>query len=158
MEAFVGLALIAIGVAIFAALVRRTNRKGAALLRQAKPWEPPKPQLLNSGQRKRLGRGAASSPAAAQPLRRAPDPAAAPSRAMRNGWRLGEVAFTYEDSAGDVTFRTVTVHSVTATYLKGECHDRQAERTFKIERIIGDVVDLDTGEILRPRSLARHFA
>lgn len=123
MEAFVGLALIAIGVAIFVALVRRTNRKGAA-----------------------------------QPLRRAPDPAAAPSRAMRNGWRLGEVAFTYEDSAGDVTFRTVTVHSVTATYLKGECHDRQAERTFKIERIIGDVVDLDTGEILRPRSLARHFA
>ncbi len=158
MEAFVGLVLVAIGVTIFAALVRRANRKGAALLPQAKPWETPKPPLLNSSHRKRLGRGTASSPAAAQPLRRAPDPAAAPSRAMRNGWRLGEVAFTYEDSAGDVTFRTVTVHSVTATYLKGECHDRQAERTFKIDRIIGDVVDLDTGEILRPRSLARHFA
>jgi len=158
MEAFVGLALVAIGVAIFVALVRRTNRKGAALMAQSKPWEAHKPQPLSSAQRKRLELGSASPSPSDQPVRRAPDHTAAPSRAMRTGWRLGEVAFTYEDSVGDVTYRTVTVHSVTATYLKGECHDRQAERTFKIERIIGDVVDLDTGEILRPRSLARHLA
>lgn len=158
MEAFVGLALVAIGVAIFVALVRRTNRKGAALMAQSKPWEGHNPQPLSSAQRKRLELGSASPSLSDQPVRRAPDHTAAPSRAMRTGWRLGEVAFTYEDSAGDVTYRTVTVHSVTATYLKGECHDRQAERTFKIERIIGDVVDLDTGEILQPRSLARHFA
>jgi predicted DNA-binding transcriptional regulator YafY len=93
----------------------------------------------------------------ATPARRSPAPAAKPSRAMRTGWSLGEVAFTYEDSAGDVTFRTVTLHSVTATHLKGECHDRGAERTFRVDRIIGDVVDLETGELLRPRSLARHF-
>ncbi|WP_312571392.1 WYL domain-containing protein [Stutzerimonas balearica] len=65
--------------------------------------------------------------------------------------------FTYRDSAGDVTSRTVTLHSVTATHLKGECHDRGAERTFRVDRIIGDVVDLETGEILRARALARHF-
>ncbi len=158
MEAFVGLALVAIGVAIFVALVRRTNRKGAALLSQAKPWETHKPKPLNKQQRKRLGISSPPSAQHDQPERRSPDHSATPSRAMRSGWSLGEVAFTYEDSAGDVTYRTVTVHSVTSTYLKGECQDRQAERTFKIERIIGDVVDLDTGEILRPRSLARHFA
>ncbi|PKG93630.1 hypothetical protein CXF92_12685 [Pseudomonas sp. Choline-3u-10] len=67
------------------------------------------------------------------------------------------MAFTYEDSAGDITCRTVTVHSATASHLKGECHDRNAERTFRIDRIVGDVVDIESGEVLRPRSLARHF-
>lgn len=75
----------------------------------------------------------------------------APSRAIRNGWSMGEVAFTYEDGDGDITFRYVTVHSVTATHLKGECHDRQAERTFRIDRILGDITDCETGEILSAR-------
>jgi len=77
---------------------------------------------------------------------------------MRTGWSLGTVAFIYEDADGDITHRTVTIHSVDSTYLKGECHDRVAERTFRLDRIIGDVVNLETGEILRAKSLARHFA
>lgn len=78
-----------------------------------------------------------------------------PTRAIRQGWSIGQVAFTYEDSAGDITHRTVTAHSVTAAYIKGECHDRRAERTFRIDRIIGDVTDCDTGEILSPKQWAR---
>ncbi|MBH3356075.1 hypothetical protein I5Q19_20130 [Pseudomonas stutzeri] len=92
------------------------------------------------------------------PQRRTPDLTAKPGRAMRTGWSLGTVAFIYEDADGDITHRTVTIHSVDSTYLKGECHDRVAERTFRLDRIIGDVVNLETGEILRAKSLARHFA
>ena len=82
-----------------------------------------------------------------------PEPFA--TRAIRTGWSIGEVAFTYEDSTGEVSYRTVTAHSVSATYLKGECHDRQAERTFRIDRIIGDLTDCETGEILSPKKWAR---
>ncbi|WP_313056197.1 WYL domain-containing protein [Stutzerimonas nitrititolerans] len=158
MEAFVALVLIAIGIALFIALVKRTKRAAAALNMQAKPWEGSKPTLLDRTQRKRLGLEPAKSQPSAEPTRRTADNTSVPSRAMRNGWSLGTVSFTYEDSSGDVTCRTVTIHSVTATHLKGECHDRQAERTFRVDRIIGDVVDLESGEIVRPRSLARHFA
>lgn len=77
------------------------------------------------------------------------------TRAIRSGWRIGEVEFVYEDAAGEITRRHITVHSIDSTYLKGECHDRQAERTFRLDRIIGDLVDCETGEILSPRQWAR---
>lgn len=77
------------------------------------------------------------------------------TRAIRTGWSMGDVEFTYQDAEGEVSRRRVTVHSVTSTYLKGECHDRKAERTFRIDRIMGDVVNCDTGEILPPRTWAR---
>ncbi len=77
------------------------------------------------------------------------------SRAIRSGWSMGEIAFTYEDSAGDITSRTVTVHSVTSTYIKGECHDRKAERTFRVDRIVGDIVDCESGELMSPMKWAR---
>ena len=70
------------------------------------------------------------------------------SRAIRTGWELCRVAFDYEDSNGDWSTRQVTVHSVTSSYIKGECHDRRAERTFRLDRVQGDITDLDTGEIL----------
>ncbi len=158
MEVFVGLVLVAIGVTIFAALVRRANRKGAALMAQPKPWEGHKPQPLSSAQRNRPELGSASPSLSDQPVRRAPDHTAAPSRAMRTGWRLGTVEFTYEDSKGAITVRTVTVHSVTASHIKGECQDRHAERTFRLDRIIGDVIDTETGVIVRPKDLRAHLA
>lgn len=77
------------------------------------------------------------------------------TKAIRTDWSMGDVEFTYEDSAGDITRRRVTVHSVTSAYLKGECHDRQAERTFRLDRIVGDLTDCKTGEILNPQQWAR---
>lgn len=114
-----------------------------------------KPKLLTEKQRKQLGID--------QPARVAIEPAPSDSparktRAIRTGWSLGTVAFTYQDNKGVVTTRTVTVHSVDGIYLKGKCHDRQAQRTFLIDRIIGEVIDADTGELLVPARLARHFA
>lgn len=78
--------------------------------------------------------------------------------AIDTGWRRGRVSFEYVDANGDWSMRTVTVHSVSSTRIQGECHTRRAERTFLLERIQGDIVDLDTGEILRPRELARQYA
>ncbi|MGY6771860.1 BRCT domain-containing protein [Gallibacterium sp. ZY190522] len=49
------------------------------------------------------------------------------------------VKFTYEDSEGNITSRTVDVAIVTDFYIKGYCHKRRAERTFRIDRIIGDI-------------------
>ncbi|WP_139182041.1 hypothetical protein [Pseudomonas flexibilis] len=72
----------------------------------------------------------------------------AKTRAIRTGWSIGEVEFKYRDADGVVTLRRVTVHSVTPTYLKGECHERGAERTFRLDRIIDDLVDCQTGEVL----------
>lgn len=71
---------------------------------------------------------------------------------------MGQVEFSYEDMKGEITHRTVTVHSITRTYLKGECHERQSERTFRIDRIIGDLVDCETGEIMSPQQWAKESA
>lgn len=138
MDGFGALLAITGGVVFFVLMVRKSRRDA---------------QELEDFQARTERLAAGSTPAP----RRKPAPSAKPGRAMRTGWSLGTVAFTYEDSTGDVTYRTVTLHSVTATHLKGECHDRGAERTFRVDRIIGDVVDLETGEILRARTLARHF-
>ncbi len=81
----------------------------------------------------------------------------AKTRAIQQGWSISIVAFTYEDAEGDISYRTVTVHSVSSTYLKGECHDKKAERTFRLDRIIGDVTDCETGEILSPKEWARRY-
>jgi hypothetical protein len=81
-----------------------------------------------------------------------------PTRAIRTGWKLGLIEFTYEDSEGAITSRKVTVHSVTHTYLKGKCHARKAERTFRLDRIVGDIIDLETGELIRPWELAHRYA
>lgn len=86
----------------------------------------------------------------------ATDSAAMPqTRAIRTGWSRGEIAFTYEDFDGVITYRTVTVHSVSGTYIKGECHTRVAERTFRVDRIVGDITDCETGEILSAQKWAR---
>jgi predicted DNA-binding transcriptional regulator YafY len=138
MDGFIALIVIAVGIAVFVSMVRKSRRDAQAV--------------------RDIDAQRAPTPAARPAPRRTPDQSAKPSRAMRTGWSRGTVTFTYEDAAGDVTCRTVTVHSATATHLKGECQDRQAERTFRIDRIIGDVVDVETGEVVRPRSLARHFA
>lgn len=70
---------------------------------------------------------------------------------------VGEVSFTYEDAYGEITHRIVEVRTVTGVYIKGNCLDRQEARTFRIDRILGDVVDCDTGEILKPLEYVRRF-
>ncbi|WP_156177613.1 hypothetical protein [Pseudomonas sp. CCOS 191] len=158
MDTLVGILLIAGVVAVFVVMVRRANAKGRELKdRTTVPQPYEKPTLLTKAQRKALKlreRAPSNAPAKQQYL--APDPkpqrAAMPfTRAIRTGWSMGEIAFTYEGSIGEVSYRTVTVHSITNTHIKGKCHTRQAQRTFRVDRIVGDLTDCGTGEIMSPR-------
>lgn len=149
--------MISCGWSIWAliALWRKRNKHKARSGSKTKPWESSKPQLLTKEQRKSLELPSATP---AKPIPSIPIIQPTKSRATRTGWKLGTVTFSYEDAEGEITSRTVTVHSVNSLHLKGECHTRRAERTFRIDRILGDVVDIETGEIIRPKALARHFA
>ncbi|MFK8328516.1 WYL domain-containing protein [Pseudomonas sp. BJa5] len=155
MDTLIGLLVLAAAVAVFVGMVRRTNTKGRELERQtnSKPWLTNRPTLLTKQQRKTLNSSEqkktqiSNSPEAVQ---LEPRPAKKITRAIRTGWSMGKVEFRYKDAKGEITNRTVTVHAITRTYLKGECHSRQAERTFRIARIIGDLTDCETGEIISP--------
>lgn len=59
---------------------------------------------------------------------------------------LTDISFSYIDTKNNYSHRRVSVNSITNTYIKGYCLDRQATRTFKIDSIIGDVVLISTGE------------
>ncbi|MGH1450237.1 MAG: hypothetical protein ACRBBM_12580 [Pseudomonadaceae bacterium] len=82
---------------------------------------------------------------------------ATPTRAIRTGWQLCEVAFEYEDAEGNWTDRKVTVHAVDRRVIKGECHVARAERTFRLDRVMSNITDLDTGEILDVDVWARKY-
>lgn len=64
------------------------------------------------------------------------------------------IAFDYEDAQGNKTSRQVK-NPVRFTYaqndyINGFCLTRQAARTFRIDRIRGDIADAETGEIITP--------
>lgn len=65
--------------------------------------------------------------------------------------------FSYIDSSGEITKRTVVVQSISSNstheYLEGKCLTRKASRTFRVDRIIGNIVDESTGEILSKEDL-----
>lgn len=44
--------------------------------------------------------------------------------------------FTYRDQDGVVTIRTVTVEKITETAITGRCHNRNAYRSFRYDRMI----------------------
>ncbi len=107
METLVGILLIAGVVAVFVAMVMRTNAKVRELKdRTTAPQPYEKPTLLTKAQRKALKikeRASSNTPAKQQYV--APDPkpqraATSSTRAIRTGRSMGEIAFTYEDSTG----------------------------------------------------------
>lgn len=62
------------------------------------------------------------------------------------------VAFNYIDAAGDATFRKVSrairYYLDGRWYIQGHCHLRSDDRTFRIDRIQGDIIDVQTGEVI----------
>lgn len=148
MEAILILVVLIAAVAAFVMNVRRTNAKGRGLGHRPKPLTEAQRVALKLKERKTAAPPLPRSTQASAPSQR--KPSASVTRAIRKGWSVGEVAFTYEDSAGDISYRTVTVHSVSTTYLKGECHEKQAERTFRLDRIKGYITDCETGEVFSP--------
>ena len=80
---------------------------------------------------------------------------AAPARTVRRkstrtrrGSVIDRVMIRYQDSLGLESEREVNVHSFDGDYLKGYCHLRRSVRTFRADRIVGDIVRVETGEVL----------
>lgn len=60
----------------------------------------------------------------------------------------GDIQFWYTDGDGNFTHRNIRILSVDSEYLEGFDLDKKAERTFRIERMDNEIIDLSTGEIL----------
>lgn len=63
------------------------------------------------------------------------------------------IAFDYINSKNEHAQRRVVVRSCTGQTLSGICLDRQQTRTFRLDRIIGDVTSEETGEMFSPYAL-----
>lgn len=61
---------------------------------------------------------------------------------------IDRVLINYLDSMGFGSEREVTVHSCDDEYVKGYCHLRGSARTFRVDRIVGDIVRVETGEMM----------
>ena len=65
--------------------------------------------------------------------------------------------FTYIDRDGAGSQRTVDVTNISqkdgATYLEGFCHTRGSDRTFRTDRILGNLTNLGTGEVIDAEDL-----
>lgn len=65
--------------------------------------------------------------------------------------RSRTLRFSYEDSRGDESTREVDVSLISAQRFTGWCHLRAERRTFRWDRVVGDLLDLQTGELYKPR-------
>lgn len=67
--------------------------------------------------------------------------------------KLGVYEFDYYDQGRNKTRRKVEVnrlyYEMGVGYFEGYCFKRKAARTFRLDRVAGDVIDLSTGEIVR---------
>ncbi len=62
--------------------------------------------------------------------------------------RLARVEFDYVDADGNFSSRRVNVFGVDKYRFEGYCHTARNLRTFLIERVQGEVMDVSTGELL----------
>lgn len=53
---------------------------------------------------------------------------------------ISTITFSYKDAEGFLTKRTVDIYSIDDPYIQGFCHLRNEERTFIIDRIVGNVI------------------
>lgn len=79
-----------------------------------------------------------------------PEPKTKRAKSGRRGNVIDHILISYVDSIGFETEREVTVYSLDGYYLKGFCHLRDEFRTFRIDNIVGDVMRIETGELLSP--------
>ncbi|MCG9124273.1 hypothetical protein LH460_06255 [Laribacter hongkongensis] len=66
------------------------------------------------------------------------------------GGVLDVVSFDYEDASGVPSHRRVSVLRVDGAYIEGRCHLRGAMRTFRLDRVVGDITSEESGEIADP--------
>lgn len=67
---------------------------------------------------------------------------------LPDGLSLGdEIAFSYTNAHGEFSDRRIVIRNFDGLYLYGWDLDKQDTRTFRIDRIDGDVVKISTGEV-----------
>lgn len=64
------------------------------------------------------------------------------------GTELTEVAFYYVNGSGESSFRDVDVKKFDGQYIEGYCHLSRAYKTFRLDRVEGDVILRGTGEAM----------
>ncbi len=69
---------------------------------------------------------------------------------------LRTIEFSYKNADGEPSRRAVDVKRKEWDYFSGFCHLRRENRTFRYDRIEGEVVVVDTGEIISPSEFAGH--
>lgn len=70
---------------------------------------------------------------------------------------LDVIRFDYRDRDGKPSSRTVEVTGLDDNYFEGWCKQRRAVRSFRLDRVIGDVVSMGTGEVRSPEEWAGDF-
>jgi hypothetical protein len=76
------------------------------------------------------------------------------TRKPRSAEVIDVIRFEYEDRSGDMSAREVEVTAISDEYFEGWCRGRKAARTFRLDRVSGEVVSLETGEIDDPYAWA----
>ncbi|HGO9030649.1 TPA: hypothetical protein ACLBFU_001238, partial [Neisseria meningitidis] len=61
--------------------------------------------------------------------------------------RGNKITFAYTNAKDETAMRHVRVTGFDGFYIKGVDLDKRASRTFRTDRIIGEVIDTDTGEV-----------
>lgn len=61
---------------------------------------------------------------------------------------IKKVAFSYVNSKGENSFRDVDVKSFDGEYLEGYCHLSRKFKTFRLDRVEGEIIIRDTGEAI----------
>ncbi|TCP13788.1 BRCA1 C Terminus (BRCT) protein [Crenobacter luteus] len=88
------------------------------------------------------------------PLKTSPSPK---PRSRKRGGVLDTIHFSYQNADGDFSSRQVLVQGVKGKYIEGVCLLRNAVRTFRLDRVVGQITSEETGEICWPEEWARQF-
>lgn len=64
------------------------------------------------------------------------------------GAELTEIAFYYVNAGGESSFRDVDVKKFDGEYIEGYCHLSKAFKTFRLDRVEGDVILRGTSEAM----------
>lgn len=70
---------------------------------------------------------------------------------------LKAVAFSYVNSKGESSFRDVDVKNFDGQYVEGYCHLSRKYKTFRLDRIEGDIIVRETGEALNVNDWSATF-
>lgn len=117
------------------------------LARESRPHR----RELTEWERDHLSTGQGSSPS------RSPSASAGQAEPRKRRRRLARIEFSYVDAEGQHSHRQVNVFAVDAKHFEGYCLLAQATRTFLIARVVDDIVDLDTGEIVDVQKWVRQL-